>query len=124
LSTTERNIGIVLRKRNEFELAESYCQQALSHARLYEGTEEDKIDLVCSVSIAYYNLRSFQGNHVDALPSVEEAYDLIAIAYNPVHPKVQRAAGMLIQCLICKGDLYNGQRFAEATLDSLKESED
>jgi tetratricopeptide (TPR) repeat protein len=121
LSTTERNIAIILRQRNEFELAESYCQQALSHARLYEGTEEKKIDILCSALTAYYELRSFQGKYVDALPFVEEAYDLVAIAYNPVHPKVQRAAGALIECLIHKDDLYNAEQFAEATLDSLKD---
>jgi hypothetical protein len=38
-----------------------------------------------------------------------------------VHPKVQEAAGTLIECLINKGDLYNAERFAEATLDSLKD---
>jgi hypothetical protein len=121
LSTTESNIGMIFRRRNEFELAESYCQQALSHARLYQGTEEDKTDLVCSALTACYNLRAFQENYVDALPFAEEAYDLVAIAYNPVHPKVQEAAGMLIQCLIHKDDLYNAERFAEATLDSLKD---
>jgi tetratricopeptide (TPR) repeat protein len=121
LSTTELNIGIILRHRNEFELAESYCQQALSHARLYEGTEGDKIDLICNSLRANCDHRIFQGNFVDALPFAEEAYDLVAIAYNPVHPKVQEAAGVLIQCLVQKGDLYDAERFAEATLDSLKD---
>jgi tetratricopeptide (TPR) repeat protein len=121
LSTTERNIAIILRRKNEFVLAESHCQQALSHARLYEGGEEDKIDLVCSALTAYYNLRAFQGNYIDALPFAEEAYNVVAIAYNPVHPKVQQAAGRLIDCLIHNGDLYNAERFAEATLDSLKD---
>jgi hypothetical protein len=121
LSQTERNIGITLRKRNEFELSESYCQQALSHARLYEGTEEKKTNILCSVLRALYDLRGIQSNFIDALPFAEEAYDLVAIAYNPVHPKVQEAAGMLIECLMHKGDLYNAGRFAEATLDSLKD---
>jgi hypothetical protein len=121
LSTTERNMGITLRQRNEFELAESYCQQALSHARLYEGTEEDKVDLLCDALKAIYDISAFQENNVDALPFAEEAYNLAAIAYNPVHPKVQEIAGMLIDCLQHKGDLYNAERFAEATLDSLKD---
>jgi tetratricopeptide (TPR) repeat protein len=121
LSTTERNIAIILQLRNEFILAESYCQQALSHARLYEGTEEDKTDSVCDTLRALYDTSAFQGNYIDALPFAEEAYNLVAIAYNPVHPKVQEAAGMLIDCLIHNGDLYNAERFAEATLDSLKD---
>jgi hypothetical protein len=121
LSTTERSIGTVLKGRNKFVLAESYCQQALSHARLFEGTEEDKTDLVCNALIVIHDNRAFQGNYIDALPFAEEAYNIVAIAYNPVHPKVQQAAGMLIECLIHKGDLYDAERFAEATLDSLKD---
>jgi tetratricopeptide (TPR) repeat protein len=121
LSNTELHIGIILRQRNEFELAESYCQQSLSHARLYKGKEEDKADLICSALRALYDIRGIQSNFIDALPFAEEAYDLVAVAYNPVHPKVQEAAGALIECLIHKGDLYNAERFAEATLDSLKD---
>jgi tetratricopeptide (TPR) repeat protein len=121
LSSTEHDIGIILRQRNQFELAESFCQQALSHARLYKGKEEYKTDLVCSALRVLYDIRVFQKNYVDALPFAEEAYDLVAIAYNPVHLKVQKAAGALIQCLINKDDLYNAERFAEATLDSLKD---
>jgi tetratricopeptide (TPR) repeat protein len=78
-------------------------------------------DLVRNALVVYYNLRTFQGNFIDALPFAEEAYNIVAIAYNPVHPKVQDAAGMLIQCLMHLGDLYNAERFAEATLDSLKD---
>jgi tetratricopeptide (TPR) repeat protein len=121
LSTTERNIAIILKLKNEFILAESYCQQALSNAKLYEGTEEKKTDLVCDALRALYDTSAFQGNYIDALPFAEEAYNIVAIAYNPVHPKVQEAAGMLIQCLMHKDDLYNAERFAEATLDSLKD---
>jgi tetratricopeptide (TPR) repeat protein len=56
------------------------------------------------------------------LPFAEETYDLVAIAYNPVHPKVQEAAGLLIECLVYKDDLHNAaERFAEATLDSLND---
>jgi tetratricopeptide (TPR) repeat protein len=121
LSTMEHDIGVICRQRNEFEFAESYCQQALSHARLYKGNEEDKIDLVCGALRALYNIRAFQSNFIDAFPFAEEAYDLVAVAYNPVHPKVQDAAGALIECLMHNGDLYNAGRFAEATLDSLKD---
>eukprot|EP00596_Hydrurales_sp_CCMP1899_P009897 CAMPEP_0119052220 /NCGR_PEP_ID=MMETSP1177-20130426/73586_1 /TAXON_ID=2985 /ORGANISM="Ochromonas sp, Strain CCMP1899" /LENGTH=587 /DNA_ID=CAMNT_0007031719 /DNA_START=259 /DNA_END=2022 /DNA_ORIENTATION=- len=117
LSTTERNTAIILRRKYEFVLSESYCQQALSHARLYQGTEEIKIDLVCSILTAYYELRSFQCNFIDALSFAEEAYNLVAIAYNPVHPKVQEAAGTLIECLMHKDDLYNAERFAESTTE-------
>jgi hypothetical protein len=38
----------------------------------------------------------------------EEAYNLVVEAYDPVHPQVQEAAGELINILIMKGDLYDG----------------
>jgi hypothetical protein len=47
-SQTERNIALIYTFRNEFDLAENYCQISLSHARLYEGEEEMKTDLLCS----------------------------------------------------------------------------
>jgi hypothetical protein len=104
LSITEYNIAIKLIFRNEFILAEIYCQEALPHARLYDGTDKIKTDLVFDALLAYYGHRTFQGNYVDALPFAEVASNLFAIAYYPVHPKVQQAARMLIQCLIHKGD--------------------
>jgi hypothetical protein len=107
LSTTEHVIGTVLINRNKFELAESYCQQSLPRARLCEGTEEDMADIICNVLRAIYDITANQGNFVDTLPFAEEAYNIYAIAYNPVHSMVQEAAGMLIDCLVHKGDLYN-----------------
>jgi tetratricopeptide (TPR) repeat protein len=62
-----------------------------------------------------------QGNYAAAVASAEEGYDCAAVAYNPVHPEVQKAASTLIEYLCCKGDLSNAERFAEATLDSLKD---
>jgi hypothetical protein len=56
-----------------------------------------------------------------ALHFAEEAYNCVAIAYNSVHPQVQKAAGVLIDCLIHKGDLYDAERFAQVTLESLKD---
>jgi tetratricopeptide (TPR) repeat protein len=48
-------------------------------------------------------------------------YNCAAIAYNPVHPKVQNAASTLIECLIYKGDFDHAETFAQMTLDSLKD---
>jgi hypothetical protein len=118
---TERNIAFIHLHRNRFNLAESHSQRALSSARQYEGVEEQKIDLLCKTLRICGNLQATQGNYVEAVAFAEEAYDCVAIAYNPVHPKVQEAADNLIQYLAHKGNLYNAERFAEATLDSLKD---
>jgi tetratricopeptide (TPR) repeat protein len=117
----ESNIGRIYLHRNEFVLAEDHSQQALSYARMYEGKEEVKTNLLCYALKSLHMLRNNQGNYVDALAFAEENYNCAAVTYNPVHPKVQDAASTLIECLISKGDFYDAERFAQATLDSLKD---
>jgi tetratricopeptide (TPR) repeat protein len=117
----ECNIGGIHQHRNKFVLAEDRFQRALSYAIMYEGEEEEKTALLCSTLSSLYELRSNQGNYVDALAFAEESYNCAAVAYNPVYPKVQEAASTLIECLILKGDFYDAERFAQATLDSLKD---
>jgi hypothetical protein len=77
--------------------------------------------LLCRALRTFYQLRSREGNFTDALTYAEEACNCVAVAYNPVHPKVQDAASTLIDCLIYKGDLCNAELFAQMTLDSLKD---
>jgi tetratricopeptide (TPR) repeat protein len=123
-SQVENDIGSIHIRRNQFDQAESHFQRALTFARLYEGNEEDKADLLCEVLREYISLRASQGIYTDAVIFAEEAYNSAAVAYHPVHPKVQKAAGTLVECLVHTGDrvsLYNGERFAQATLDSLKD---
>jgi tetratricopeptide (TPR) repeat protein len=102
-------------------LAESHCQRALSSAQRYDGEEEQKTTLLCKAFTVYGYLRTLQGNHADAVTFYEEAYNCVAMAYNPVHPAVQDAAGTLIECLIHKGDLDKAELFAQMTLDSLRD---
>jgi tetratricopeptide (TPR) repeat protein len=121
LSATEQYLASIYSHRNQFDLADSYWQQALSHVRLYEGEEEKKTDILCTALSGYCDLQLTQGNYADAVAFVGEAYNCVAVAYNPVHPKVQKAAGRLIECLTHKGDFYDAERFAQATQDSLKD---
>jgi hypothetical protein len=62
-----------------------------------------------------------QRNYVGALIFEEEAYNYVAIAYNPVYMKLQKTAVSLIECSIHKGDFFDAERFAQATFDSLKD---
>jgi hypothetical protein len=48
-----------------------------------------------------------QDDYTDASTFAEEAYNCVAIAYNPVHQEVQAAAGNLIDCLIHLGNFYD-----------------
>jgi hypothetical protein len=118
---SECNIALIYMHRRQLNLAETHCQRGLTCARLYEGTEEEKADFLCEALNKYYNLRRDEGNCADALVYAEEAYNCVAVAYNPVHPKVQNAAGDLIECLTRKGDFDKAELFAQMTLDSLKD---
>jgi tetratricopeptide (TPR) repeat protein len=114
-------MAIIYTHRNQFDLAENHCEQAISHAKLYDGEEEKNTVLVCWALSTFCRLRMLQGNYDEALTLAEEAYNCVAITYNPVHPKVQDAASTLIECLVCKGDFDKAETFAQMTLDSLKD---
>jgi tetratricopeptide (TPR) repeat protein len=121
-SQVECNIGRIHQYRNEFLFAEDHYQRAISYARMSEGKEEENTRLLHSALTSFYELRRNQGNYIDALAFAEESYNCAAVTYNSVHPEVQRAASTLIECLTFKGDFYDAERFAQTTLDSLKDS--
>jgi ABC-type cobalt transport system substrate-binding protein len=121
LSQTERNMGKIYMRRNQLDLAENHCHCALSHARLFEGEKELKTELLCCALKTFYELNRTQGNYDEAYTFAEETYNCVAIAYNPVHPKVQEAASGLIECLLFKRDFGHAETFAQMTLDSLKD---
>jgi tetratricopeptide (TPR) repeat protein len=120
-SIVETDVATVYIIRSQFNLVETHGQRSLYYARLYEGTEEKKTNLLCGAFLTFYNLRNSEGNCADALPFAEEAYNCVAVTYNPVHPKVQNAASALIECLTRNGDLCQAELFAQMTLDSLKD---
>jgi tetratricopeptide (TPR) repeat protein len=119
---TETNTALTKLHLSQFNEVETHCQRSLSYARLYEGTEDEKTDLLVRALKVFYNLRKIERNYDEALIFAEEAYNCVAVAFNPVHPKVQEAASTLIECLIHKGDLSKAELFAQMTLDSLKDS--
>jgi tetratricopeptide (TPR) repeat protein len=120
LSETERSTATMQYHINHFDLAENHCQRAVAFAKLYDRTEKNTV-LLPEALKRFCDIRIAQGNYADAVSFAEEAYNLVAIAYNPVHPEVQRAAGTLIECLIYKGALYDAERFSQMILDSLKD---
>jgi tetratricopeptide (TPR) repeat protein len=79
------------------------------------------LQLLHNAFTTYGKLRSSKGNYADAVTLYEEAYDCVAIAYNPVYPIVQMVSIQLIECLLHKGDLDKAELYAQMTLDSLKD---
>jgi tetratricopeptide (TPR) repeat protein len=88
LSQTEGNLSIFHGHRNQFARAESCCQRALSYARQYNEEGEKKTTLLQASLSNYCNLYGSQGDFTNATTFAEEAYNVVAVAYNPVHPQV------------------------------------
>jgi hypothetical protein len=62
-----------------------------------------------------------QSNFIDAVLFAEEAYNVVAMAYNPMHRKVLIAADNLVSSLIHTNNLYDAERYAQFTVDALKD---
>jgi hypothetical protein len=72
LSQTERFIASIYVGRNQFDLAENHCQQALIFAKLYEGKEEMKTGLLYEALRRSYEVHRDQRYYDEALIFAEE----------------------------------------------------
>jgi hypothetical protein len=106
---------------NQLDLAEGHCQRCLAYPRRYGLEGEMKTTDVLAALRTYCSLRQRQRDYSGALIFAEEAYNLVVEAYDPVHPQVQEAAGILIDILIMKGDLYDAERYAQVTYGNLRD---
>lgn len=102
---TAQNMAVVAMNRRQFDLSEGHCQQCLACSRRFGVEGEIKIDMIFTALRTSCDLRIRQGDYTDALTCAEEGYNLLVVAYDPAHPQVQTAAGILIDILIEKGDL-------------------
>jgi hypothetical protein len=118
---TEQKMAKVTVTRRQFDAAEGHCQRCLVYSRRYELEGEKKTTSIFEALRSYCNLRQQQDNLSDALTIAEECYNLVVEAYDPVHPQVQEAAGVLIHILIRKGDLYDAERYAQVTYGNLRD---
>jgi hypothetical protein len=89
LSYIERNIAKVYMNRNQFTVSEYHCQRAISYARRYCEEGKTKTTLLLEALINFCALKGSQHDFPGAVTLAEEAYNLAAVAYNPVHPQVQ-----------------------------------
>jgi hypothetical protein len=121
LFRTEQNMAVIAVRRNQLDLAEGHCHRCLTYSRGIKGEGEGKTNWMCVALHLYVGLREHQMDYSGAAIFAEEAYNLLAIFYNPVHPEVQKAAGVLIHILLAKGSLYDASRFAQMTYENLKD---
>jgi hypothetical protein len=88
LSETERNVAVIYQHRNQFIIAENHHQRAISYARQYNEEGETKTTLLLEALIRYCELRIQQGDFEGGVQLAEDAYNCVAVAYDPVHPQV------------------------------------
>jgi hypothetical protein len=117
----EQNMVVLAIIRRQFDLAEGHCQRCLAYSRRYGLEEEDKITMIFQALKLCCSLQDHQRNYSGALPFVEECYNLVVEAYDPAHPQVQEAAGVLINILISKGNLFDAERYAQVTYGNLRD---
>jgi hypothetical protein len=117
----ERNMATVTMGRDQFDIAEGHCRRYLANVRRLGVEGEEKVSSIFEALDTYVKLRRRRGDYSGAVTFAEEAYNVVVLAYDCVHPQVQGAAGSLISCLIEKGDLFNAERFAQQTYENLKD---
>eukprot|EP00596_Hydrurales_sp_CCMP1899_P002503 CAMPEP_0119044552 /NCGR_PEP_ID=MMETSP1177-20130426/32268_1 /TAXON_ID=2985 /ORGANISM="Ochromonas sp, Strain CCMP1899" /LENGTH=262 /DNA_ID=CAMNT_0007014789 /DNA_START=388 /DNA_END=1176 /DNA_ORIENTATION=- len=120
LSKVERYMSGSNMHRKQFDLGAMNCQRAISYAKRKTGDEAQKIELLNNALTNFCQLRMMQDDYKNAKPFAEEAYVCVADFHGPVHPLVQKAGGVLIECLIHNGDHYDAVRLAEMNLSELK----
>jgi hypothetical protein len=118
---TEQNMAIIAIARGQFDLAEGHCQRCLAYSRRYGLEGEKKITMIFEAIRTYSDLRHYERDYSGSVIFAEEAYNLVVEAYDCVHPQVQEAAGVLINILISKSDLFDAERYAQVTYGNLRD---
>jgi tetratricopeptide (TPR) repeat protein len=121
LFKAEQVMAVITMSRNQFNIAEGHCQRCLDYAKRFGVEGNDKTEGLFQALKAYCALQSQQGKYLAAVALAEEAYNIVVTYYNPGHPRVQEAAGILIANLSHQGDIYNAERYADITLSNLED---
>jgi hypothetical protein len=88
LSHTELELAMIFMGNTSYDIAEMFFKKALAYARRYGKEGDKKTTLMHVVLSTFCQLRNLQLDFESAVILAEEAYDNVAVAYNPVHPKV------------------------------------
>jgi hypothetical protein len=117
----EQNMAAVTANRYQWDIAEGHCRRCLAYSKRYRLKGDFKTDLIFLALKTYCSIWVMQKNYSSAIPFAEEAYNLVVMAYDCVHPQVQEAAGILIDILISKGDLYDAERYGQLIYGNLRD---
>jgi tetratricopeptide (TPR) repeat protein len=118
---TEQRMAAVTMNRNLFDVAEDHCQRCLTYSKIMKGKDKSATELILAALDTYAKLRTRQDNLSAAITFAEESYNLVVVAYDVSHPRVQEAANTLIDILIKKEQYFDAERYAEVTYGNLRD---
>jgi hypothetical protein len=121
LCCCEESMVISAMNKVQYDTAEGHCQQCLSYVRKLRIEGEKKTTYIFRSLSMLCSLREHQARYSESATFAEEAYNLVVEAYDPVHPQVQEAAGLLINILIVIGNLFDAERYAQVTYGNLRD---
>jgi hypothetical protein len=117
----EKRMAMITMERSQLDIADGHCKRCLTYARQFTAEGHHKTTAIFTGLCNYVYLRRREGKISTAVTFVEEALNLVVVAYDPVHLQVQEAAGLLIQCLIKTGNFFDAERYAEVTYSNLRD---
>jgi hypothetical protein len=104
LRKMEQEFAMINMNRKHYNIADKNCERVLYYSRKREDNfgkeksvfppyeeyelQEKKTTEIFEALRTYCSLRLEQNDRTGAKSFAEEAYDLVAVAYNPVHPQV------------------------------------
>jgi hypothetical protein len=118
---TEKRMAMITMERSQFDIADGHSKRCLSYAKQFTVEGNYKTTAIFEGLCNYVDLRRREGKVSTAVIFAEEAYNLVVVAYDPVHLQVQEAAGLLIQCLMETGNFFDAERYAEVTYSNLRD---
>lgn len=121
LVETERFQCAMAQSRNDYSAALIHCEHGLVYAKRFRLEGELKVIAIFTALSTFIEIKMGLGHYSEAVVLSEEAYNIVAIFYNPVHQWVQAAAGYLIMALTNSGNYKDAERFAEQTLANLRD---
>jgi hypothetical protein len=85
----EHGMAVDTMLNNQYDLTEGHCRRCLDYSKRLGKEGELKTTSIFQALSMNSSFRQNQGRYSEAVSFAEEGYNLVVIAYDPVHPQVQ-----------------------------------
>jgi hypothetical protein len=76
-------MACVTMNRNQLDACEGHCSRCLAYSRMFRAEGPQKTNSIFRDLSLSGDLRQREGNSLEAVTFYEDAYDLVAVAYDP-----------------------------------------